>query len=62
MTCKYPQFQDRCLTTVSDSVNIRATASEDGELVGTLAANGIALVKEKVIHGRKSHPVTARDT
>lgn len=47
MTCKYPQFQDRCLTTVSDSVNIRATASEDGELVGTLAANGIALVKEK---------------
>lgn len=47
VTCKYPQFQDRCLTTVSDSVNIRATASEDGELVGTLAANGIALVKEK---------------
>lgn len=47
VTCKYPQFKDRCLTTVSDSVNIRATASEDGELVGTLAANGIALVKEK---------------
>ncbi len=46
-TCKYPQFQDRCLTTVSDEVNIRATASEDGELVGTLGANGIALVKEK---------------
>jgi uncharacterized protein YgiM (DUF1202 family) len=46
-TCKYPQFQDRCLTTVETEVNIRAEADENSELVGTLAANGIALVKEK---------------
>jgi cell wall-associated NlpC family hydrolase len=46
-TCKYPQFQDRCLTTVESEVNIRAEADENSELVGTLAANGIALVKEK---------------
>ena len=46
-TCKYPQFEGKCLTTVTDEVNIRATASADGELVGTLGANGIALVKEK---------------
>ena len=46
-TCKYPQFEGKCLTTVTDEVNIRATASVDGELVGTLGANGIALVKEK---------------
>lgn len=46
-TCKYPQFQDRCLAAVADSVNIRSEADENSELVGTLAANGIALVKEK---------------
>ena len=31
-TCKYPQFEGKCLTTVTDEVNIRATASADGEL------------------------------
>lgn len=46
-TCKYPQFQDRCLTTAKDYVNIRTEADENSELVGTLSAGGIALVKEK---------------
>ena len=46
-TCKYPQFEDRCLTTATDYVNIRTEADENSDLVGTLAAGGIALVKEK---------------
>ena len=28
-TCKYPQFEGKCLTTVTDEVNIRATASAE---------------------------------
>lgn len=46
-TCKYPQFENRCLTTATSYVNIRSEASEESEIIGTLAANGIALVKEK---------------
>jgi cell wall-associated NlpC family hydrolase len=46
-TVKYPQFQDRCLTTVDNYVNIRKEADENSDLIGTLAAGGIALVKEK---------------
>ncbi len=45
--CRYPQFEGRCLTTATSYVNIRSEANEDSEIVGTLAANGIALVKEK---------------
>lgn len=46
-TCKYPQFQDKCLATVTDSVNIRTEANETSEIVGTLPVNGIASVIEK---------------
>lgn len=46
-SCKYPQFEDRCMTTATSYVNIRSEADEESEIVGTLGANGIALVKEK---------------
>mgnify|MGYP004534469079 FL=1 len=46
-TCKYPQFENRCLTTTTGNVNIRSEASAESEKVGTLPSGGIALVKEK---------------
>ncbi len=45
--CKYPQFEGKCLTIVDDYVNIRAEADENSEIIGTLAARGIATVVDK---------------
>jgi hypothetical protein len=46
-TCKYPEFEGKCLAYVEEAVNIREEPDENSERVGSLPVNGIALVVEK---------------
>ncbi len=46
-TCKYPEFEGKCLAYVEEAVNVRKEADENSERVGTLPVHGIALVVEK---------------
>jgi len=46
-TCRYPEFEGKCLAYVEEAVNVREAADEDSERVGSLPVHGIALVVEK---------------
>lgn len=46
-TCKYPEFEGKCLAYVEEAVNVRKEPDEDSERVGSLPVHGIALVVEK---------------
>ena len=46
-TCKYPEFEGKCLAYVEEAVNVRAEPDENSERVGSLPVHGIALVAEK---------------
>lgn len=46
-TCKYPEFEGKCLAYVEEAVNVRAEPDEEAERVGSLPVHGIALVIEK---------------
>ncbi len=46
-TCKYPEFEGKCLAYVEEAVNIRKEPNEEAERVGSLPVHGIALVVEK---------------
>lgn len=46
-TCKYPEFEGKCLAYVDEAVNVRVEPSEDAERAGSLPVHGIALVVEK---------------
>lgn len=46
-TCKYPEFEGKCLAYVEEAVNVRKEPSEDSERVGSLPVHGIAVVAEK---------------
>lgn len=46
-TCKYPEFEGKCLAYVEESVNVRKEPDEESERVGSLPVHGIALVVEK---------------
>lgn len=46
-TCKYPEFEGKCLAYVEEAVNVRAEPDENAERVGSLPVHGIALVVEK---------------
>ena len=46
-TCKYPEFEGKCLAYVEEAVNIREEPDENSERVGSLPVHGIALVVEK---------------
>lgn len=46
-TCKYPEFEGKCLAYVEEAVNVREEPDEDSERVGSLPVHGIALVVEK---------------
>ena len=47
LTCRYPEFEGKCLAYVEESVNVREEPDEDAERVGSLPVNGIALVVDK---------------
>lgn len=46
-TCKYPEFEGKCLAYVEEAVNVRKEPDEESERVGSLPVHGIALVVEK---------------
>lgn len=46
-TCKYPEFEGKCLAKVEEAVNVRKEPDENSERVGSLPVHGIALVIEK---------------
>lgn len=46
-TCRYPEFEGKCLAYVDEAVNVRTEPSEDSERAGSLPVHGIALVVEK---------------
>lgn len=46
-TCRYPEFEGKCLAYVDEAVNVRAEPDEEAERVGSLPVHGIALVVEK---------------
>lgn len=46
-TCRYPEFEGKCLAYVDEAVNVRAEPDEESERMGSLPVNGIALVVEK---------------
>ncbi|MDE5863391.1 MAG: C40 family peptidase [Lachnospiraceae bacterium] len=46
-TCRYPEFEGKCLAYVEEAVNVRKEPDEDSERVGSLPVHGIALVVEK---------------
>ncbi|MDO5154591.1 MAG: C40 family peptidase [Eubacteriales bacterium] len=46
-TCKYPEFEGKCLAYVEEAVNVREEPDEESERVGSLPVHGIALVIEK---------------
>lgn len=46
-TCKYPEFEGKCLAYVEEAVNVRAEPDEEAERVGSLPVHGIALVIDK---------------
>lgn len=46
-TCRYPEFEGKCLAYVEEAVNVRQEPDEDSERVGSLPVHGIALVVEK---------------
>lgn len=46
-TCRYPEFEGKCLAYVDEAVNVRAEPDEESERVGSLPVHGIALVAEK---------------
>lgn len=46
-TCKYPEFEGKCLAYVEEAVNVRKEPDEEAERVGSLPVHGIALVVEK---------------
>ena len=46
-TCKYPEFEGKCLAYVEEAVNVRKEPDENSERVGSLPVHGIALVVEK---------------
>lgn len=46
-TCKYPEFEGKCLAYVEEAVNVRKEPDENSERVGSLPVHGIALVAEK---------------
>ena len=46
-TCKYPEFEGKCLAYVEEAVNVREEPDENSERVGSLPVHGIALVVEK---------------
>ena len=46
-TCRYPEFEGKCLAYVDEAVNVRAEPDEESERVGSLPVHGIALVIEK---------------
>ncbi|MBQ8085617.1 MAG: C40 family peptidase [Lachnospiraceae bacterium] len=46
-TCRYPEFEGKCLAYVDEAVNVREEPDEEAERVGSLPIHGIALVVEK---------------
>lgn len=46
-TCRYPEFEGKCLAYVDEAVNVREEPDEESERVGSLPVHGIALVVEK---------------
>ncbi len=44
---KYPQFENRAIVTVSGTLNIRAEASADSDIIGTVPTGGILYIEEK---------------
>ena len=46
-TCKYPEFEGKCLAKVEEAVNVRKEPDENSERVGSLPVHGVALVVEK---------------
>lgn len=46
-TCKYPEFEGKCLAYVEEAVNVRKEPNEDSERVGSLPVHGVAIVVEK---------------
>lgn len=46
-TCRYPEFEGKCLAYVDEAVNIRTEPNEESERAGSLPVHGIALVVEK---------------
>lgn len=46
-TCKYPEFEGKCLAYVEEAVNVRKEPDEESERLGSLPVHGIALVVEK---------------
>ena len=46
-TCRYPEFEGKCLAYVDEAVNVREEPDEESERVGSLPVHGIALVVDK---------------
>lgn len=46
-TCRYPEFEGKCLAYVDEAVNVRTEPNEDSERAGSLPVHGIANVVEK---------------
>lgn len=44
---KYPQFENRAIVTAAGTLNIRAEASADSEIIGTVPTGGILYIEEK---------------